>query len=192
MTIRFSGAVAIIAFCFGTSMPAATLDFTGAQNGHQTPYVEDGLSFDIARIVSGNCGIAKGCAALNDNEVSVLTKVGGGTFSLTNFWYELLGKGSGGKKPTTNTLNVMSNLGGLLSFAADVVGHNDGGHVADLTMLPLFQNVTSLTFSTTNGGNVRLDDFGLSIPSTVPLPATAWMLFTGIAALAGIRRRKVV
>lgn len=165
---------------------ASTVDFTGASNQGGGSYSEDGLIFDDIRIVSGNCDAAsdKPCGALNDNETSVLTQVGGGTFSLSSFWYQLLGNGN------PNTLTVMSNLGGLLTFASDVVGFNDGGHVVDLTGLALFQNVTSLTFSTIGGGNVRLDD--LVSPSAVPLPAGGLLLLGGLGALTALRRRKLV
>lgn len=171
---------------------AATVDFTNAQPQGGGIYTEDGLSFNDIRIVNGNCDAASGagCGAFNNNETSVLTKVGGGTFSLTSFWYELLGRGSGGgKKFVANTFYVGSNLGGLLTFAANVVGNNDNGHVVDLSTLALFQNVSSLTFSTNGGGNVRLDDLAIA-PAPVPLPAAGLMLLAGIGGLVGLRKRK--
>lgn len=174
---------------------AATVDFTDAQPQGGGAYTEDGLAFNDIRIVNGNCDAlsGKGCGAFNDNETSVLTKVGGGTFSLTSFWYQLLGRGSGGGKNfVSNTFTVSSNTGGFLSFVADVVGHNDGGHYADLSLLALFQNVTSLTFKTNGGGNVRLDDLAIYAPppAPVPLPAAGLMLMAGIGGLAALRRRK--
>jgi hypothetical protein len=172
---------------------AATLDFTDAQPQGGGFYSEEGLSFDDIRIVNGNCDAfsGKGCGAFNDNETSVLTKVGGGEFTLTSFWYQLLGRGSGGGRNfVSNTFTVTSNFGGVLNFVADVVGHNDGGHVVDLTLLALFQNVTSLTFSTNGGGNVRLDDLAIAEPSPVPLPAAGLMLLAGLGGLASLRRRK--
>ncbi|MBC7479379.1 MAG: VPLPA-CTERM sorting domain-containing protein [Pseudorhodobacter sp.] len=167
---------------------AATVDFTGAGEQGGGSYTEDGLVFDDIRIVNGNCDSASGrpCGALNDNETSTLTQVGGGTFTLSSFWYQLLGNGN------PNTLTVMSDLGGLLTFASDVVGHNDDGHTVDLTGLALFQNISSLTFSTTDGGNVRIDDLVLAGtgPSEVPLPAGGLLLLGGLGALAAFRRRK--
>lgn len=174
---------------------AATVDFTDAQPQGGGIYAEDGLSFDDIRIVNGNCDAisGKGCGAFNDNETSVLTQIGGGEFTLTSFWYQLLGKGRGGKKNfVTNTFTVTSNLGGILNFAANLVGHNDGGHVVDLTTLNLFQNVTSLTFSTNGGGNVRLDDLAIDGPSPVPLPAAGLMLLAGLGGLAALRKRKTI
>lgn len=178
---------------YGTS--AATVDFTDAQPQGGGAYSEDGLAFNNIRIVNGNCDAisGKGCGAFNNNETSVLTKVGGGEFSLTSFWYQLLGRGTGGgKKFVSNTFTVTSNTGGVLSFMADLVGHNDGGHVVDLTLLALFQNVTSLTFSSSSGGNVRLDDLAIYSPppAPVPVPAAGLMLLAGIGGLAALRRRK--
>ena len=185
-------AITTVAFASGGAT-AATVDFTDAHPQGGGIYTEDALSFNNIRIVNGNCNAASGaaCGAFNNNETSVLTQVGGGTFSLSSFWYELLGRGSGGKKPVTNTFYVASNLGGLLSFAANVVGHNDGGHVVDLSTLALFQNATSLTFSTNGGGNVRLDDLAIA-PAPVPLPAAGLMLLAGIGGLASLRKRKSV
>ena len=179
-----------------TGAGAATVDFTDAQPQGGGIYSEDGLSFNNIRIVNGNCDAisGKGCGAFNDNETSVLTKVGGGEFSLTSFWYQLLGRGTGGKKPVSNTFTLSSNTGGVLSFMASVVGHNDGGHVVDLSTLALFQNVTFLTFSTNNGGNVRLDDLAIYAPppAPVPLPAAGLMLVAGLGGLAALRKRKAI
>ena len=180
----FAAALALSAGAFVTTSMAATVDFTGAGAQGGGAYSEDGLLFDDIRIVNGNCDALSGkaCGALNDNETSILTKVGGGTFSLTSFWYQLLGKG------TPNTLLVTTNLGGLLTFVASVVGNNDGGHYVDVSALFAFQNITSLTFSTAGGGNVRIDDIGM--PAAVPLPAGGFLLIGGLGALAALRRRK--
>ena len=184
----FATALALSAGAFATTSVASTLDFTGAGPQGGGVYTEDGLSFDDIRIVNGNCDAVSGrpCGALNDNETSILTKVGGGTFSLTSFWYQLLGKGHG----LSNTLFVTTDLGGLLTFAANLVGHNDGGHVVDVSALSAFQNITSLAFSTNGGGNVRIDD--LAVPAAVPLPAGGLLLIGGLGALAALRRRKQV
>ena len=192
---KFASALMVGAIVsFGSAATAATIDFSTASNGPNTPYVEDGLSFDIARIVSGNCSTnGDHCLALNDNEVSVLTKVGGGTFSLASFWFELLGRGKGGREPILNTLTIMSNLGGLLNLGVLEFDHNDGGQVFDLTLLPLFQNVTSLIFTTTDGGNVRVDDLVLAGgPSQVPLPAGGALLLMALAGVGLVKRRKLV
>lgn len=183
----FAAALALSAGVFATASVASTLDFTGAGAQGGGAYVEDGLAFDDIRIVNGNCDAVSGrpCGALNDNETSILTKVGGGTFSLTSFWYQLLGKGH----DESNTLFVTTDLGGLLTFAANLVGHNDDGHYVDVSALSAFQNITSLTFSTNGGGNVRIDDIEVA---AVPLPAGGFLLIGGLGALAALRRRKQV
>ncbi len=179
-------AAALVLSGGATTSFASTVDFTGAQAQGGGSYTEDGLVFDDIRIVNGNCDAASGkpCGALNDNETSILTLVGGGIFSLSSFWYQLLGNGN------PNMLSVTTDLGGILTFASNVDGNNDGGHVVDLTGLALFQNITSLTFSTVGGGNVRLDDLGG--PSAVPVPAGGLLLVAGLGALAALRRRKQV
>ena len=171
---------------FATVGNATTVDFTGASNQGGGVYAEDGLTFDDIRIVSGNCDASSGkrCGAFNDNETSILTKVGGGTFTLASFWFELLGNGTG------NTFFVATNLGGWLSFPVSIFDHNDGGQVVDLTLLALFQDVTWIEFYTEKGGNVRLDDLALKAVAPVPLPAAGLLLAGGLGAMGMLRRRR--
>lgn len=163
----------------GTVGHAATLTFDSA---NVDPYIEDGFAIDVARIVNGNCDAASGrpCMALNNNDVSVLTLVGGGTFSLGSFWFQFLGRGA------VNTLTVVSDLGGVLFLGVNTFGRNDGGQYLDLSGLTLFQNVTSVTFSSSLGGNVRIDD----IVAAIPVPAAGLLLFGALGGLAALRRRR--
>lgn len=180
--VAFWAAVLVSALAVSQAQ-ALVLNFDGASNGDSTPYVEDGLQFDVARIVNGNCpsNAERPCMALNNNEVSVLTRVGGGTFTISSFWFQLLGNG------TDNTLMVMSDLGGNVNLPQSVWGNNDGGQVFDLAGQANFSGVSSLTFSTNNGGNVRLDNFDIA---AVPLPAAGWLLVGALGALGVARRRR--
>ena len=164
----------------GTVGHAATLTFDSA---NVDPYVEDGFMIDVARIVNGNCDAVSGrpCMALNNNDVSVLTRVGGGTFSLASFWFQFLGRGA------VNTLTVVSDLGGFLALDAATFGRNDDGQVFDSSALALFQNVTSVTFSSSLGGNVRIDDI---VVAAIPVPAAGLLLFGALGGLAALRRRR--
>src|SRR4051812_25057916 len=107
MTFRSFGATALVlAGLILAAQPsqAVTITFDALD---VDPYLEDGFRFDVARIVNGNCDAASGrpCMALNDNETSTLTRVGGGVFTLDSFWFQLLGNG------TDNALTVTSFVG---------------------------------------------------------------------------------
>src|SRR5262245_54981110 len=106
--MRGSGAIAALSLCalISVSSPskAMTIGFDGPD---VTPYVESGFTIDVARIVNGNCLVAP-CMALNDNESSTLSQVGGGAFTLESFWFQLLGEG------TPNALTVTSFSGATI------------------------------------------------------------------------------
>lgn len=181
---------AIFASCLAAgSAFGATLTFDGP---NVDPYVEDGFVVDEARIVSGNCESTSGdpCLALNDNETSVVTTVDSSTFTASSFWFQLLGIG------TDNTLTVSSSSGGLLDLPVSEFGFNDGGQFFDLSALPDFETfwtgITSLTFASSDGGNVRIDDISVTGDvAPIPLPAAAFGLLAalGLLGAAGARRR---
>lgn len=159
---------------------ASTVNFDSGPNGPQTPYIENGYSFDYVRVVGGPCAVGD-CAALNRRETSVLTQVGGGSFDLTSIWFYLNGRGG------RNLLSIFDT--------------NDTTHRFDLTQADYntntgydigldFTDVTSITFvSGKNKGNARFDNLGLT-PSAVPLPAGGLLLLGALAGLAALRRRK--
>lgn len=164
---------------------AATIDFTGVPNQNGGSYTEDGLVFDDLRVIPtvGNCQSASGakCAAMNRNEVAVLTSIiSGGLFTLTSIWYDVQGSKS--------VLTLTSNLGGLV-----VLGPTPSPGTFDLTSVAGFANVTSVTFTadTQQNGNVRFDDIGIgSDVAPVPVPAAGGLMLLGLGALAAFRRKR--
>lgn len=173
---------ALLAICGATAASAATLSFDGASAGGAASYTDQGFTFTPVRIVNGNCGAANPCLALNDNETTTITRVGGGTFSLTSLWFQLLGQG------TNNTLTVTSSVPAwVVDLPESSYPHNNG---FTIDFASVFANVTSITFTTaSNGGNVRIDDLVL-VPSQVPVPAAAGMLALALGGLGLAGRRK--
>lgn len=188
ITTRIMALSAMLGLAAG-AVSASTIGFDEAKppGGPKSGYVEDGLEFDYARIVNGRCDSTSGapCLALKRKQQTEVTAVNGGTFSLTSFWYQLVGKGN------VNTLTVTSNLGGIMTFDAMTDGWNDGGDTISLAANPLFQNVSSLLFSHKRGGNVRIDDLiTTNGVSPVPLPAAGLLLIAGLGGLGALRLRR--
>lgn len=158
---------------------AVTVSFDGADGD---PYIESGFSFEDARISGGNCSVDH-CMKLNKNETSILSRVGGGLFSLNSLWFQILGR------PATLTIKSFNGIN-LIEQIDLVYPHNNGGQIIN----HLFDNVTSISFHDSGRGNIRIDDLNLSTPivSTVPVPAALPLLASGIAGLGflGRRRRK--
>lgn len=174
--VRFAGAMALSMLAFN-SANATTIDF-GTGSG-SSPYVEDGYSFNSSRIVSGNCDPINSCLALNNNETTVMT-FAGGAFTLESLHFTLLGKGA------NNTLTVFEtgNASNAFSFSTPAYTHN-----TYYTALfgNQFAGVSSITFATNSGGNVRIGGV-----EAVPLPAAAWLLGSGLLGLIGLGRKRKV
>lgn len=156
---------------------AATIDFDGSPE-------EAAFTFTDARLVGGNCETqGTKCLALNNNEETSVTASDGGTFTATSFLFQLLGGG------TNNTLFVDTSTGGSVALDAETFGFNDGGQTFSLSGLVGFTNITSLTFSTSNGGNVRIGDLELNV-APITLPASGLLLFGPLALMIAARRRR--
>lgn len=178
-------AVAVTAFgSVFASLPssAATIDF-GSGTGSD-PYVEDGFSFDPSRLVEGNCGIDKPCLALNDNETTVMTYIAG-LFNLISLNFEHQGNGTGNTLQVFDTNNPLNTI----SFSIPTFSHNVYYLVDFGTQ---FLNVSSITFATLNGGNVRIDDLEATakLNTVVPIPAALPLLLGGIGGMTWLSRRQ--
>jgi hypothetical protein len=159
---------------------AVTIGF-GTSAGTVTPYVESGFTVDIARIVNGNC-LSGACLALNDNEASILSKVGGGIFTLDSFWFQLVGNGNPNQLTVTSYSD--STLITTIHLAVPTYNHNTG-YVYSIA----FPDITRIVFDANGGGNIRIDDISVSstpLPGALPLFATG----LGVFGLLGWRRKR--
>jgi hypothetical protein len=158
----------------GAAGAVTVIDFNGE---HGSPYRAGGFTLAPARIVNGNC-LSGGCLALNDNETTSLS--GPGSFTLSGLSFNLLGKGTG------NALTVTGSNGTSLSFD---VGDFAKNSYHTLAFADAFADVSSIVFSTSGGGNLRIDDLAVQGASPVPLPAAAWLLLGGLGAIGALGRR---
>jgi hypothetical protein len=161
---------------------ASVIDFeTGGFSGDT--FVQNGFVFTSIKngngpvsIPSGQCIDTK-CLNIRNRESVSLTFTGG-AFSLSNFFFNTDGRGSG--VIISLTLN---GPGQLFSF-------NQGGQPFTLAQLVApFTNVTQIFFRHADNGTVRIDDIG-AVPAAVPAPAAGGLLLLGLGGLAALRRRK--
>ena len=161
-----------------TQAATVTLDFNSPVSAPLT------LDPDSPGIVNGNCrdNASRPCLGVNSQGPATLSIEAGETFSVSSFWFQLLGN-------MDDLIVTTSN--GTLTLLESVYGFNDDGQVIDVSGNALFQNITSLSFLT-NTGNARVDDIVVDVPDVapVPLPASAALLLAGMGGLAALRRRK--
>ncbi len=132
---------------------------------------------------SGNCPTADTpCILLANagpNSTATLS-IGGGAFDLSGFFYSLQGTGS--------QVTATSDLGGVF------VNTNPQGSItglfADLTGVSGFTGITSVQFTNTGNGTVRVGGFSGEAPiPAVPLPASG-LLLLGALGLSLVSKRK--
>jgi hypothetical protein len=152
---------------------AATIEF---DQTNQSPYLEDGYKVDSPSISSGNCFVAP-CLALNGDTVSTLSLQNGGTFSMTSFWFQLLGATS----ELTVTAYLDATIVDMVVLAQADFAHNNGGQFYS----HLFDNVTSIAFDNTGRGNLRIDNV-----SAVPIPAALPLFASALAGFGVLARRR--
>jgi len=165
----------------GASQPsmAVTIGFDGATPGTINNYVENGFQIDIARIINGQCATDP-CLAINPNETTILSKIGGGSFTLDSFYFYLAGM------PPILTVTPYSGITALTAIVLDTANYakNTG-----LTYSTPIANITSIVFENTGTGNIRVDDINASstpLPGALPLFATG----LGVFGLLGWRRKR--
>ncbi|MFT3930122.1 MAG: hypothetical protein QM709_07470 [Spongiibacteraceae bacterium] len=178
ISLAISSGVIATTLLIANAASASTIDFSSGAGTN--PYVEDGFSFTPNRIVNGNCEPAGPCLGLNNNQTAVMT-FAGGLFTLQSIHFSLLGNGS------SNTLTVFEtgNASNAISFSASAYTHNT--YYTEL-FADTFFGVTSITFASSSGGNVRIDNVEAS---AVPLPATGWLLSSGLMGMVSLARRRV-
>lgn len=176
-TVLAAYAVSAFAILGAPETHAATLDFDSPV---PAPLI---LDPDSPGIVGGPCADGQ-CLGVNTQGAASLTVETGYTFSISSFWFQLLGN--------MDDLLVTTNKGSVLLTEA-VYGHNNGGQTF-IASDGIFKDITLLSFIMQTGGqgqagNGRVDDIEVDV-APIPLPASAVLLLAGLGGLAAVRRKK--
>jgi hypothetical protein len=165
--------------------------FQGADGPLVPSYIEDGMMLVGGRGTGGQCGLAKNCMMLNPSngpnnaDFSSLTRVGGGQFTLTSFWLQLVGVGRNNLPQLTITAWLGSVAAGSVNYTSPA--GNSGSVQSYFNANPYDR----IVFSNTGKGTVRIDDVnGSYAVSAVPLPSGLPLLLSGLAGIGLLRRRR--
>ncbi len=165
---------------------AVTITFNAAHL-IDTSVVEAGFKVAPTRVVNGNCN-NNPCLSLNNVQHTDVTSVSTPFFTLSNFWFKLLGAGS------SNSLMVDTfGLGGVhlnhFVFATRNLHSSQAYLFSALGNAPQL-NLTKVVFSSVRGGNVRIDDIIVNAVSTVPVPTSLPLLISGLGLVSLFGRRR--
>ena len=185
--------------------------------GPTSTYTEDGFQFVPASIdnAGGDSGVSgQDCPKLDDSSGNPCLKVTGGgngnsafssttlsavdesIFTLTDFLFEFSGSPNNGGFTVFSSSNEQGEFIALNDADTDGLVKNVTYRFSEVFTIPddqnivdLFTNVTFVTFATTDGGTLRIDDIELQHMTPVPLPASGLLLLGAVGALA-MRCRK--
>ncbi|MGX0977740.1 hypothetical protein ACSSVY_003475 [Roseovarius sp. MBR-51] len=178
MKAIFLSAVAALSLSAGVAAGATIdIDFDSPVS---TPLI---LMEDSPGVIPGNCdGSASGpkCLGVNKNGAASISIESPLTFSISSFWFKLLGN--------NDDLIVTTNKG-VTTLLESVYDHNLSGDVLDVSGNAFFQDITFMSFLTSEG-NARVDDLKGSYVSAVPLPAAGWLMLVGLGGLFAVRRQR--
>ena len=177
---------AIMGCSMGTAANAVTITFNGAHPG-DTSVTALAFKLSPTRIVTGNCQ-ANPCLGLINTQQTSLTYFANRLFTLQDFWFKLLGTAS------SNSLFVDTfGVGGVhlhkYIFSRQNVTPNQAYLFSALVNTPQI-NLTKVTFSSVNGGNIRIDNIVAKAISPIPIPTSLPLLVSAIGFMSLVRRRR--
>ncbi|TCP42138.1 VPLPA-CTERM sorting domain-containing protein [Rhodovulum marinum] len=205
-------ALMMVGSASAVTLPEPTVHFDTLTSSFNGPgaYTENGFDFDPTSFQSGNCSDypdpSDPCIkeVQQTGVVTTMTRNGGGTFTLTGFYFDLQGRGSELRLVTDKTaaplvfaVDALAPSGTQLydnyqylppltgSVYNGAIGNNDSYFV--MFDLPEFNDVSFVTWSTYQAQNLRIDDI---LVAPVPLPAAGWLLLAGAGGVAAMTRRK--
>jgi hypothetical protein len=176
---------------------AVTITFdTGTLNNPTKIYSEASFQLTKAIVSSGNCESNK-CLVLNKEKSSTLSLISGGTFKLTDFWFNLLGEEA--------SLDVYGYNGNAITNHIVIESNSSNEHHSSsqslvhlFSLLPgyhVWNNLTKVAFKFDDHGSARIDNIKLitsngANPSAVPVPGALPLLFTAMAGIGVLSRRR--